>query len=376
MSAFLISSIRRLEREQQDDKISSIDLRGRGSSTGHSAEEECVPRREKVLHLTRVIQSNYSCRLKELSLHNIFLKHDEMPALFGILGDLHLLEKLVIFHHDLGDDMVGLLVDSLAGSRGSTGLKELYLSHCNIKCKGASRIAGALTLSSSSSDDDTLRNNCNKLEYLQILSLGSNQIKKEGAKFLAKAFGQSRHLHRLVLHGNDGLLSDDMKDMVRYALTSEGWQQAAVGSKAHATPMDILSPLVISHVSYRWEKDRVLVRPYELARNSLLEEVYSKESSYIDDRFKKMPDILSWMGRVGICSKPPSSDRNYSRRASLPHSSDCNKCAACKNIHLNDIYVLMRKKPHLALWFRSTQVIPTEELCSAIVYRLSQNQAA
>lgn len=113
MSALLMSAIRRLEQDQNDDAISCIDLRGKHSS--ETLEESSVPHPEDVLRLTRAIQS-YSCRLKVLSMHTNFLGRRDMPALFDVLVDLPSIEKLVIFHHDLADDMVGLLLHALTGS--------------------------------------------------------------------------------------------------------------------------------------------------------------------------------------------------------------------------------------------------------------------
>jgi hypothetical protein len=286
-----------------------------------------------------------------------------MPMLFDVLCHLHLLEKLVIFHHHLGDELVELLMNKLTSADEDldchnenqqasdcvSGLKELYLSHCSIGCKGALKIAAALVGDSTSCGD------FNRLKHLQVLSLGSNRIKKEGASSLARVFAECPSLHRMVLHGNEGLSTSDADELVQYALDPDGWQQSinTQGMKAHATPMATIIPLIIFYVQSRWQRDRVLVRPYELARQKLLEEIHKKESTFVDDRLEEMPEILSWMGRVGMCSKPPSNCQSQ-LIGSTPllaryHSFGCkDNCQGCRNVHLNDLYLLMKRMPHLA----------------------------
>lgn len=207
-----------------------------------------------------------------------------------------------------------------------------------------------------------------KLKYLQVLSLGSNRIRKDGAASLAKAFGLCP-LHRLVLHGNKDLASSDTIDLFRFALTPDGWQRSVVKgyyeektdgrSKFHATPMAVITPLIFVHVRNRWVTDHVLVRPFELARKLLLQEIYKKDSSYVDDRIDEMPQVLSWMGRVGTCSRPPNHQSQLGNNSgeitqlAMCHSDGCKECQACKNTHFNDIYLLMRKMPQMAEWFRN-----------------------
>lgn len=369
MAASLSNTISRLEREKHEDAIDFIDIRGKFNSSGKNREED---RNRDVLQLTKAIQS-YSCRLKVFSLHNNLLSHNEMPSLINVLGDLVLLEKLVIFHHDLNDDMVVLLVDKLTStyidceiedkndskiyenesSVGSlsSGLKELYLSHCNIGCRGALTIAEACAGTE----------NVNRLKCLKVLSLGSNRIGKQGGLCLAKLFALCPSLHRMVLHGNEGLTIDTDDQFIQYALDPKGWQQSIEMQRIHTTPMNVIAPLIISYVKSRWTRDRVLVRPYELARQRLLEEMYKNESTFVDDKFQLMPEIISWVGRVGICSAPSSCQSELSedsrRLTRQPgcHSYGCKECIVCDNIHLNDIYLLIRRLPHLAEWFRGTK---------------------
>lgn len=369
MAASLSNTIRRLERQKDDNAINFIDMRGKLTSCGENTEED---RNREVLQLTEAIQS-YSSRLKVFSLHNNLLSNGEMPALIKVLGDLVVLEKLVIFHHDLKDDMVGLLVDRLSGSyinsdirnwddpkiyennaaeRPSvSGLKELYLSHCNIGCKGALKIAEALVDSSLPSE------NVNRLKCLQVLSLGSNKIDKEGGLSLAKVFASYPSLHRMVLHGNEGLTSDTDEEFLRYAFDPNGWQQSIGSQRIHAAPMNMIASLVIPYVRSRWTRDRVLIRPYELSRERLLEAICKKDSTFVDDKFEEMPEMISWVGRVGMCSKPPSCQSQLSEDSrGLCHSDGCHECAACNNIHLNDIYLIMKRLPHLAEWFQGAKL--------------------
>lgn len=359
MAASLNNAVYRLEREVHDESIDFIELWGKFGSSKSSED-----RSQKVLQLSKAIQS-YSCRLKVLSLHNNFLANSEVPFVIVGIGSLHLLEKLVIFHHDLGDDVVELLVDALACSNDNradvddpipttmpssmTYLRELYLSHCNIGCKGAAKIAEALVSTSSVGGE------CNRLKHLQVLSLGSNKIHESGASSLAKAFAQCPSLHRIVLHGNKDLTSGT-NELVRYALDPIGWQQS-INTKRHATPMSIITPLVISYVESRWQKDRVLIRPFELSRQKLLQEIYKNHSTFVDDKFEEIPELLSWMGRIGMCSLP-ACQSNFSEGLSglaRSHAYGCQECPSCKNIHLNDVYLLVRRMPHLTQWFRSVK---------------------
>lgn len=372
MATAVTNAIRRLQREKNDDSINCIDLRGKLSSAQASEEDQS----QVVLELTKTIAQNYSSRLKVLSLHNNFLRKEEIHLLISVLDDLHLLEKVVVFHHDLGDDLVELLVDTFTGSRSEnnrlrvdtssspaadgaphsqstkSALKELYLSHCNIGCKGALKIVDAMVGPSS-------EHKFNRLKYLRVLSLGSNKINKKGASFLAKMFAWCPSLHRLVLHGNEGLSSSDTNEFVQCVLDPNGWQQSTGKQHQHAVPMSIISPLIMTYVESRWKRDRVLLRPYDLARENLLKEMYKNHSTFVDDMFEEIPELLSWIGRVGMCSKPPNCqsqqsghERSLSQLA-MCHSYGCKECSGCSNTHLNDVYVLIRRMPHLAKWFRN-----------------------
>lgn len=368
MATSLNNAVSRLEREVHDESIDFIELQGKFGGGGSESSED---RSQKVLQLTKAIQS-YSCRLKVLSLRNNFLANSEVPSLIDAIGFLPLLEKLVVFHHDLGDDMVELLVNRLACSGDSVAnvddlipgvrsssmtsplsdLTQLYLSHCKIGCKGAAKIADALVGTSSFSGE------CNRLKHLQVLSLGSNNIGESGALSLAKAFAKCPSLHRMVLHGNEDL-SSNTNELVQYALDPIGWQQS-INTERHATPMTIITSLVKSYVEFRWQKDHVLIRAHELARQKLLQEIYKNNSTFVDDKFEDMPELLSWMGRVGLCSKPPCQS-NFGEDASglsclsRRHSYRCKECTSCNNIHLNDVYSLVRRMPHLVQWFRSVK---------------------
>ena len=119
------------------------------------------------------------------------------------------------------------------------GLKELYFSHCNITCKGASAIAKALESSSSSSN--------NMLKNLQVLSLGSNCIKEEGAHTLAKAFGQYPSLQRLVMHGNDVRQEADNERRIPthlHAILPSEWNLSTT------LAMNIFAPLILPHIQH------------------------------------------------------------------------------------------------------------------------------
>jgi hypothetical protein len=135
------------------------------------------------------------CCLRHLSLHNRLLEKSELPHLFGALPHVPTLEVLVLFNHDVGDDGTIMLMEAFVGNAtiidvdGNThdhimdmlldslgfanlsmtektkyptpnnnttnirGLRELYLSHCSIGCRGAQAIATAISNSYPTSCD-------------------------------------------------------------------------------------------------------------------------------------------------------------------------------------------------------------------------------
>ena len=161
--------------EEHDAALTSIDLRGKGRShPGRLKRSDAPVPRPKIRRFTAAfrhhghdhpppsLQPSGSCQLTYLALHNHFLGPCELPFLFDALPFISSLETLVLFHHDVGDEGVELLMQALMStsnggeisSDGRTnekishddlavskttekawGLKELYLSHCNISCK-------------------------------------------------------------------------------------------------------------------------------------------------------------------------------------------------------------------------------------------------
>ena len=412
------------ERLQQHDAyLTSIDLRGRGrvddggtSDTSSDATDDSkssVPRKKIIRFIAAIkqysrpppsLQPSQSCQLENLALHNHFLDPCELEVLFAkALPTLCSLRCLVLFFHDVGDRGVDLLMKALTGrsinngqslgcSEGgntsqsqanlevssgrncpptpTTQLKELYLSHCNISCKGAATIAKALNHASSYS---SLGINGNKLKGLQVLSLGSNRIGADGARLLAEAFGRYPSLQRMVLHGNQGVASSSASETTKplfcHALSPSGWQQQTLAptpsepdlfdSIATATPtavaMSIFAPLILPHIQRRWEKDTVLVRPYDVLRQRLHEEMYRKYSTFIDFNLEVVPDVLAWIGRAGLCCKQTSSLHSQTFRLHgkiMRHSTGCEQCRACATIHLNDLHELFLRMPHIMAWFK------------------------
>eukprot|EP00581_Thalassiosira_minuscula_P003881 CAMPEP_0183746118 /NCGR_PEP_ID=MMETSP0737-20130205/66591_1 /TAXON_ID=385413 /ORGANISM="Thalassiosira miniscula, Strain CCMP1093" /LENGTH=349 /DNA_ID=CAMNT_0025981799 /DNA_START=67 /DNA_END=1117 /DNA_ORIENTATION=- len=325
-SSSLASATTRLE--EGDEALTSIDLRGKGGRSASGAlrrPDAPVPRpkiRRFVSALERIgnpapfLQPSRSCQLKYLALHNHFLDPCELPLLFDALPLISSLETLVLFHHDVGDEGVDLLMKALVGARrggelgsgsrtmattskgSASGLKELFLSHCNISCTGAYAIANALEKSFSSSCMDR-----NKLSFLHVLSLGSNKIKDAGALSLARAFGRHPSLQRMVLHGNAGisssstlpnhskLVKESEVPMFLHALNPTGWQGVS-GTTPTPLALSMFVPLILPHIQRRWGKDLVLVRPHELLRDRLREEMYRKGSSFVDSNLEVIPDLL------------------------------------------------------------------------------------
>mmetsp|Transcript_27709 Transcript_27709/g.49930 ORF Transcript_27709/g.49930 Transcript_27709/m.49930 type:complete len:436 (-) Transcript_27709:195-1502(-) len=409
-SSSLASATARLE--EHDAALTSIDLRGKGSHSGRLERSDAPVPRPKIRRFTAAfrhhhdhpppsLQPSGSCQLTYLALHNHFLDPCELPFLFDALPSIPSLETLVLFHHDVGDEGVELLMQALTStsnggeinSDGRTnekishddlavskttenawGLKELYLSHCNVSCKGASAIANALDHSSSASSTSG-----NKLKYLQVLSLGSNQIKERGALSLARAFGRYPSLQRMVLHGNQGIASssplsshaklerESKMSIFHHALIPTGWQGLSAIPTDHKstqlTPttlaMSIFAPLVLPHIQRRWEKDHVLVRPYDLLRQRLREEMYRKDSTFVDYNLLAMPDLFSWMGREGACCRQTSlHSRSFNLHGrGVCHSSGCEQCRACAIIHLNDLHELLMYMPHLIALFQSISIM-------------------
>lgn len=319
----------------------------------------------------------------------------------------------MLFNHDLGDEGVDLLMQALVGTchngcnnranekdlvldnegsgcvkssgnlaisktvHATFGLKELYLSHCNISSKGASAIAKALDNASSSSIPSG-----NRLRYLQVLSLGSNRIGEKGAQSLARAFGRYPSLQRMVLHGNKGDTSSPYSPsnnfkseegskttISHHALIPAGWQQPSslmnptnpglVQLAPTKLAMSIFTPLILPHVQRRWGKDRVLVRPHDLLRKRLREEMYKRDSTFVDSHLEFMPDVLSWIGRDGACCRQTSLHSqvvNFPGGKMICHSSGREHCCACANIHLNGLHEMFLRMPHLIALFRSISI--------------------
>jgi hypothetical protein len=127
-----------LRLEQRDEWMTSIDLRGKGlKSTRHNNNQQ-DPLIEK---FAIALQDCQGPKLKSLALHNHFLDRSELPLVFGALPYLPSLSSLILFHHDLCDDGVELLMQTLQGRKirkgdvlqQNTPLKELFLSHCNVR---------------------------------------------------------------------------------------------------------------------------------------------------------------------------------------------------------------------------------------------------
>jgi hypothetical protein len=374
----LMPAIMRLE--QRDARLSSIDLRGKGKrqqklrADGDTMIKELPsPLIEKfalaLMHYDRP-------QLKSLALHNHFLDPVELPLMFDALRFVPSLDSLILFHHDLGDHGVNLLMQALSScSQKTTPLKELYLSHCSITCTGAKAIADALNKSSRTEDcsDDI---SC-KLACLQVLSLGSNQIKLEGAFCLARAFAKYPPLHRLVLHGNRDILdemTDESKKHIFYqAIKPAGWQRKSLQSQRTTSlattsnpttiALAVLSPLILPHIQRRWEKDRVLIRPYEELRRQLKHELYNKRDSRLMDsesKLKLMPDVLAYIARKEMCHKQTSLSSHFvnlnvnANGNAKCHSGGCEICPACTCTGLNDVYELLHHMPHILCLLRNT----------------------
>ena len=388
-SRSLASATDRLE--QFDTTLATLDLRGKWGPTLESSDTN-IPRSEIVRFIAALrkhcnpppsLKGTHSWKLKHIHLHNNFLDPCELPLLFDALPCIPSLETFLLVNHDVGDGGVDLLMHALSGdsqsygrykahesysvipneneSAESCGLKELYLSHCNITCKGAASIASALDRSSQS-------NTSNRLKYLQVLSLGSNHIEEKGAKSLADAFGRYPSLHRLVLHGNGGIassksttssVSNSEMPIYHHALLPNGWKRPVESGPVKSTPtkaaMSVFAPLIQSYIQRRWEKDRILIRPHDLLRQQLRHEIYKKHSTFVDSNLEVMPDILSWMGRDGACCRQTSlHSHSFSvRRKLICHSTGCEQCKACATIHLNDVHELFMHMPHLVYLFRN-----------------------
>ena len=159
-----------LRLEQRDCQLTSIDLRGKGKRRSddcgdHDQDREVInPLLEKFALALKYYDRPH---LKSVALHNHVLNQAEFPLMFDALKKIPALDSLIIFHHDLANDGVQLLVQALLESKETAPLKELYLSHCGITCKGAAAIADALHYSTTNCTDD-------KLSCLHVLSLGSN----------------------------------------------------------------------------------------------------------------------------------------------------------------------------------------------------------
>jgi hypothetical protein len=448
----LSSATSRLER--RDATLMSIDIRGAFGSRARrstvrrfvSALRHCHRRdrqREARCHPVAPPSSAIPiepppwCGLRSVSLHNRLLEKSELPHLFGALPLVPTLEVLVLFNHDVGDDGAMLLMGYLTGNASkivgvigggkgrdgdappapaladvptttsttttriatphpkSRGLRELYLSHCGIGCRGARAIAAALDDSCAcdggddcGKDDD---DDDNKLMCLQVLSLGSNLIEWEGATPLAVAFGRYSPLQRLVLNGNRGIGTGHTtanehqrgeeghrreRSMIRRAFVTAGWRcprppspipanggpddSASRRAVAKATPVseramsEVFVPLVLRYVTRRWVEDRVLIRPHDVLRAQLREAAMTRGggsyAGYVDAHADCIPDVLSYLGRVGACC----------RRTSL-HSSSCighstwwEICRACSASHLGDLFDLFKHIPHLVATLRDT----------------------
>lgn len=354
----LMPAIMRLE--QRDSRLSAIDLRGKGKR--RIDDDDAAAPNPLIEKFALALKCYDRPQLKSLALHNHFLDPIDLPLMFDALRFIPALDSLVLFHHDLGDCGVHLLMQALLGRKETAPLRELYLSHCGITCKGAEGIADALLQSSSIGG---------KLGCLQVLSLGSNQIKDEGTLSLARAFAKYPSLHRLVLHCNKGIpdeMKDESKKHIFYqAISPTGWQRNVPRIKHKATitnpstvAMAIISPLILPHVQRRWEKDRVLIRPYEELRRQLKHAMYKKDSTFVDSasQLKLMPDVLAYMAREGMCHKQTSlnSHIDYLKGgAKQCHSEGCDIiCPACACTGLNDVYELLHRMPHLLCLFRGT----------------------
>ena len=134
-----------LRLEQRDEWMTSIDLRGKGKSKRqhNNQNDELIEHKPSPLieKFTIALQDCQGPKLKSLALHNHFLDHSELPLVFGALPYLPSLSSLILFHHDLCDDGVELLMQTLQGRKirkgdvlqQNTPLKELFLSHCNVR---------------------------------------------------------------------------------------------------------------------------------------------------------------------------------------------------------------------------------------------------
>lgn len=140
-----------LRLEQRDEWMTSIDLRGKGKSTRHhnnQQDDELIEHKPSPLieKFTIALQDCRGPKLQSLALHNHFLDRSELPLVFEALPYLPSLSSLILFHHDLCDDGVELLMQTLQGNKFRKGdvlqqnitattipLKELFLSHCNVR---------------------------------------------------------------------------------------------------------------------------------------------------------------------------------------------------------------------------------------------------
>ena len=358
-----------LRLEHRDSQLTSIDLRGKGKKRS----DDCGDHDQGRAVINPLIEKfalalKYYDRphLKSVALHNHVLNQTEFPLMFDALKYIPALDTLILFHHDLADNGVLVLVQALLESKETAPLKELYLSHCGITCKGAAAIADALHYSTNNCTDN------NKLSCLQVLSLGSNQIRQEGALCLAKAFSKYSALQRLVLHGNkdipNEMKDDSNKHIIFYAaLHPTGWQRntqsrnnTAIATTKYINPsrvaMAVLSPLILPYVQRRWQKDRVLIRPYDELRRQLKHEMYKKESTFVDSesQLKLMPDILAYMAREGMCQKQTSLNSHQRGRVECHSEGRDIICPACACTGLNDVYELFHRMPHLLLLLRNT----------------------
>jgi hypothetical protein len=439
---------------------------------GHPQEARChdvAPPSSAIISTDPPGASRPWCSLRSVSLHNRLLEKSELPHLVGALPLVPTLEVLVIFNHDVGDDGAMMLMECLTGSASkiadgvdggsgrsgdapparafadmsmttttttttrttrtttttqismthpkSCGLRELYLSHCGIGCRGARAIAAALDDSRAcdgGDDDGRDIDDDNRLKCLQVLSLGSNLIEWEGATPLAIAFGTFAPLQRLVLNGNRGLNVFDRhprtghpianehqrgerhrreRSMIRRAFVATGWgcprpphsippsgdsdAPASRRAAAKSAPVseramsEIFVPLVLRYVTRRWEEDRVLIRPHDVLRARLREATLTPGgggyAEYVDEHADCVPDVLSYLGRVGACCKQTSLHSspcsvNWAResRTIVSHSTGWEICRACSAVHLGDLYDLLKHIPHLVATLRDTVRLPIE----------------
>ena len=436
-----------------------------------AALKRCSSRLQRTIHFPSQQPPQYItptaawCCLRHLSLHNRLLEKSELPHLFGALPHVPTLEVLVLFNHDVGDDGMVMLMEALAGNAtivdvdGNTherqdgkykdnrdgnhivdvsldslgfanlsmtektkhptpnnnttnirGLRELYLSHCGIGCRGAQAIATAISNSYPPScdidGDDGKEKKCgydddvNKLKCLQVISLGSNLIEWEGAISLATAFGKYPPLQRLVLHGNKGISANRYprmgystaneyqleeryrreRMMTRQVFHPVGWEclrplssTTTLQMTANIPPQEISKyamseifvPLILRYVQRRWEQDRVLVRSHETLRTRLRDVMMTHEggqyTKYIDEHINYLPDMLSYLGRVGVCYRHTSMHNDIDltwnstgireKTNPIQHSSGWEPCQACRKIHLGDLYDLFKHLPHLVALF-------------------------